>query len=312
MKSTTRCLILALSLVLLNNSIALGDTAGSKGKRVSPKTLRSMARVYMAYGQYEKAQPLVEKAFALAKKTNESDYELAMCLIDTAYLYKKQNKLADAEEMCEQGLELQQKVLYNKHPYIAHTLRILSSIYRDQGKLTQARTALEKATTIMRSSHGEDDLPMISLEADTAKLLVAQGDLTKAESNYSHVLSTMDKNRSDSFQKASVLEDLANLYLLQGKYVQAEPLINQVLSIKEKVYGLEHHFLVPALFIKARIEREKGNNTASERFIERALTSVKTTENITKIVEVQQRAQAIRADKVIASKLVAKAVNRQW
>ena len=44
------------------------STATAKGKNLSLKrnyssrALRAMARVYMAYGEYEKAQPLAEKA----------------------------------------------------------------------------------------------------------------------------------------------------------------------------------------------------------------------------------------------------------
>lgn len=294
--------------MLLNNSIALGNGVGLKRGQVSSKKLRSMARIYMAYGEYEKAQPLMEQALASARKTNTADYELAMCLIDTACLYNKQNKLTYAEELCKQGLELQQKFLYEKHPHIAYTLRILSSINMEQGKLDEAKSALDEATSIMSSSHSEDDYGMISLEIDKAKLLVAQGNLGKAESLYSHALSVIDRQSPNHFYKAGVLEDMAELYLLQKKYAEAESRINQVLSIKEEIYGFNHPFLVSALFIKAYIEREKGNYTASEEFIQRALATVKTTENITQIVEVQRRAEEIRDHKVIANRLIAKAV----
>jgi len=311
MKSTTSCTVWVLSLVLLllNNSIVVGNEVKPGGKQVSSKTLRTMARVYMAYGEYEKAQPLVEQALTLARKTNIPDYELAMCLIDTACLYKKQNKLTSAEKMCEQGLELQQKLLCKNHPYTAYTLRILSSIYREQNKLYQARSVLEKATTIMRSYHTEDDYAMVSLEIDTAKLLVVQGRLKEAESHYSHILATINKYSPDHFYKASILEDMAELYLQQGKYTEAEPLIDQALSMKEKVYGSEHHLLVAALFIKAGVEREKGNYAESENFIQRALAIAEKSENITKIVESQQHAKEIRFGKAVTDKAVAKAVN---
>ncbi len=70
-----------------------------------------MARVYMAHGDYTKAQPLAEKALTLAREKDASDSERAMCLIDLATLYKNQNKLVDAEKMSELVLELQKKIL---------------------------------------------------------------------------------------------------------------------------------------------------------------------------------------------------------
>ena len=57
----------------------------------SPKALRLMARVYMAHGDYDKAQPLLEKSLYLAKAQNTLDEELCYSLLDTAWLYQNQS-----------------------------------------------------------------------------------------------------------------------------------------------------------------------------------------------------------------------------
>ncbi len=155
-KSKTLFLVLVLGLVLLKGSIADGKPL--QGKKSPPcKTLRSMARVYMAYGDYAKAQTFAEQALALARTKNASDSELCLCVIDLAYVYDNQGRLSEAERMCKLGLKLQQKVYYKKHPYIAYTLRILSSIYQGQGRYRDARLALERAMAIMLDSHSADD-----------------------------------------------------------------------------------------------------------------------------------------------------------
>ena len=78
-------LVLVFTLVVMNPSIANGARLSGR-KYTSSKTLRSMARIYMAYGEYAKAQPLAEKALNLAKMKGASDSELAMCFIDLATL----------------------------------------------------------------------------------------------------------------------------------------------------------------------------------------------------------------------------------
>jgi hypothetical protein len=88
-QNKTLYILLALGIVLWSSSVANGKPRPIK-KTPSSKTLRSMARVYMAYGEYAKAQPLAEKALTSAKREHSSDYELAMCLIDLATLYKNQ------------------------------------------------------------------------------------------------------------------------------------------------------------------------------------------------------------------------------
>jgi len=111
----------------------------------------------MAYGEYIKAQPLAEQALTCAKRRGESDSELSMCLIDLGTLYKSQNKLLEAEKLCEQGLKLQEKVLYKSHPYVAYTLRTLASIYLEQGNYIKAENTMDKAMDIMLESHTKND-----------------------------------------------------------------------------------------------------------------------------------------------------------
>ena len=82
-----------------------------------------MARVYMACGQYQKAQPLAEKALDIARKNNEPDSQLSSCMIDLAWVYKFQGKLTDAEKLCEKGTLLQQKTHGPDYPYLAYSLR---------------------------------------------------------------------------------------------------------------------------------------------------------------------------------------------
>ena len=103
-----------------------------------------MARVYIAGGNYAMAQPLAENALTLAKAKDDSDSELCKCLIDLAFLYKNQGRFSDAQEVCKLGLELQKKIYYKDHPYVAGTLRILSSIYQGQGKYHLARETLDQ------------------------------------------------------------------------------------------------------------------------------------------------------------------------
>ena len=77
-------LVIAVCLTVFNGSMARGDSKPKEKKRFCT-VLRTMARVYMAYGDYAKAQPLVERALTLARTTNASDSELSLCLLDMAY-----------------------------------------------------------------------------------------------------------------------------------------------------------------------------------------------------------------------------------
>ena len=292
-------LVLVFSLVL-NTSITNGKSVPI-GKNSSSKTLRSMARIYMAYGEYAKAQPLAEKALTLARRKGTPDSELAMCLIDLATLYKNQNKLVDAEKMCELGLKLQEKVLYENHPFLAYTLSTLSSIYCEQGKYDQARSSLDSAMAVMLDSHTADENAMAPFFVDFAKLYLVQNALEKAESYYRKAMDLINNSYGPNhLYTANVLADVAKLYTMQKRYPEAEELINRAVTVQEKIYGSDHHLIAPSWLTKAKICQAKGEYAQAERLISRALVAVEKSGNVAAFSKLQQDAKEIRIIKQVA------------
>lgn len=293
---TSRGLVLALTLILLStNSITAGGITASPKKKPASKTLRSMARVYMAYGEYAKAQPLAEKALSMAKNNYTSDSELAMCLIDLSTVYKNQNKLDDAEKMCQMGLELQKKYLYEKHPYLAYTLSILSSIRCQQGNYDQAWSDLNKAVAIMIDAHSPDDKALAPFLVDAAKLHVAQGNLQQADRYYQKAMPLINNSYGPKhLYTANILTGIAKLYTLQEKYPQAEDAIDQALIVQEKVYGPDNHLIADSWVIKAKTCQAKGDTAKAEKLINKALVAVEKTGNMLALVKLQQDVSEIR------------------
>ncbi len=263
------CISIVLSLGIINASAASAEKVYSSG------SLRSMARVYMACGTYEKAQPLLESALNLAKKMNASDSEMCACLIDMAYLYKNQGKLIEAESMCLQGLELQRKVNGQNHPYVAYTLRILSEIYGRQARYHEAVKTLEQAFTIMRGFTLEDDQDLAPFKVDMARLLAALGDYEKAESYFMNAIASIEKHYGvNHLYTTRVYTSMASLYVQQGRYAEAEELIAKSLPIQERVHGPNHHQLIPVWLVKSKLYEAKGDLLNAKVFLEKSLSVV--------------------------------------
>jgi tetratricopeptide (TPR) repeat protein len=263
------CVSILLSLGIVSALAVPAQRTSSSG------SLRSMARVYMACGSYEKAQPLLERALNLAEKTNPADSEMCACMIDLAYLYKSQGRLAEAETMCLSGLQLQQKVNGQSHPYVAYTLRILSEIYRLQARYQEAVDTLEQALTIMRGFTLEDDQELAPFKVDMACLLATQGDYEKAESYFKNVIASIETNFGpEHLYTAKVYSSIASLYAQQGRYAEAEELIAKALPIQERVYGPGHHLLIPVWLIRAEIYEANGDLLNAKVFLEKSLSSV--------------------------------------
>ncbi|MHC4147531.1 MAG: tetratricopeptide repeat protein [Planctomycetota bacterium] len=306
-------LVLCCGLFVLLPGSAGARTPQAK-KPFSGRALRSMARVYMSSGGYEKAQP---------------DSELCACMLDLAYLYKDQGKLAQAETMCLSGLELQEKIHSPNHPYVAYTLRILGDIYQGQGRYREAENSLKRALTIMRGVSSEDASEVAPFKVDMARLLIAQGDLAGAESYFDEAIPVIERSyRPGHLYTAKVFTSVARLRVLQGRYVEAEELIGKALPVQERVYGPNHHFLVPVWLIKSRIYQAKGDMANAKKLLEKSLhiaenqtdprSLLKVLEtlvqlhrqsgNAKKVAKLQKRIEYIRARRRVVYAPVAKAV----
>ena len=69
---------------------------------------------------------------------------------------------------------------------------------------------------------------------------------------------------------ADGLNNLANVYLDQGKYAQAEPLLKRMLAIAEKALGPQHSHVAAVLKDYARLLRETGRNEEGRQMEQRA------------------------------------------
>jgi len=210
-------------------SLSIGTAlARPTGRAYSCSSLRSMARVYIASGGYEKAQPFLVKALNLARQTKASDSEISACMLDLAYLYKNQGRLTEAETTCLSGLELQEKAYSQSHPYVAYTLRILSEIYSRQARYHEAVGTMEQALTIMRGFTLEDDQELAPFKVDMARLLTAQGDYDNAESYFKNSIASIEKNYGvDHLYTAKVFTAMASLYIQKGRYAEGQARILQ-------------------------------------------------------------------------------------
>jgi len=300
-KTVILYLLIILSLILMHVSTVTGNPM-RQGKHLSSKTLRSMARLYMAYGEYAKAQPLAEQALALARRENAPDREWALCLIDLAVLYQQQNKLAEAENLCALGLTLQENILEQNHPHLAHTWRILAGIYQKQAKYEQAEIALDKALSVLQAHYAPDHIALAPLRVEMARLMLMRGDYEKSQSYYEQAQIHIENCYGPHhLYTAQVRAGLAELYLRQHKYDRAQELIERSIADQENIYGPTHHLVAPSWLTKAQICQARGDIDQAEKLIRKALFCVDKIQDTAVAAEVKQHVDEIRAQRHMAA-----------
>ncbi len=105
---------------------------------------------------------------------------------------------------------------------------------------------------------------------------------------------------------ANLLANVAKLYVLQGKYSQAEMLIAKAVTIQEKVYGQKNPLVAPSWLTMANVCWAKGDFTQAEKLIQKALAAVEKTGNVTQMVVMQRQVAQIYSIKPAIAGLIAK------
>ncbi|MCK4999967.1 MAG: tetratricopeptide repeat protein [Anaerohalosphaera sp.] len=270
-------------------------------KSASAKKYRSMARVYMTYGDFDKAKPLAESAVEMARKDKNGDKELSLCLLDLSYIYTKQNDPVGAGEICLEGLDVQKRVYSEDHPYVAYTLKTLSSIYRMQEENEEARGSISKAITIMGMYHEEDESAMGPFYAEMGKVLCDAEETDDAEYYYLRALELYCKSYGgEHLCTANLMSDIAGFYVDGERYFDAEPLVRLAMKIKETVYGEEHRQLAETFMTMAKICQAKGQTEMAEEYIGRAFRSVERSGDIEETAKLAAMATEARKIEKVA------------
>ena len=126
------------------------------------------ARAYQRNGDVEQTLFYYNKALEISLKYPE---EYKYCNVEHDYgniaaIYMKQERYAEAMEMCQRALEFQIATMPPNHPSFATTYQHMSKILSKQEKYEQAHEYLEKALEIQQTSVPVDHPDFISIYED--------------------------------------------------------------------------------------------------------------------------------------------------
>ncbi|MHC4231120.1 MAG: tetratricopeptide repeat protein [Planctomycetota bacterium] len=293
-------------IVLLLGVLVSVAPAGRRDKQMSTKTLRSMARAYMAFGKYEKAHTVAAQALQRARSQSTDPGEMALCLIDMGTVCSYEGLLTQARERLEEGVEFQKKALFDDHPYVAHTLRMLSDVCLRQGDLEQAETVLSQAVGIMLNHCDLQSKEMAPFILESANLQLEKGDLKRASDNYQAALDIYEQSfGSQHLMTANVLEKMARLHIVRNDTQEADSLMSQSLKIKTRIYGRYHPQLIDSWLAMARMCKQQGQSERCEYYLAKSTETVSNTRNAVTMARVYEQVNQIRKQTLVASAISA-------
>lgn len=278
--------------------------AQPKKQTSSSRNFRSMARAYMAFANYDKAHALAAQAIREAQKQHADTAEMALCLIDMGTVCSYEGFLKQAQENLEQGIELQKQALFNDHPYVAHSLRMLSDVCRRQGNLLKAEDTLGQAVAIMLKNCDLESREMAPFIAEAAHLQFAKGELDKAKNNYMMAMDLYESSYgANHLVTANLQEDYARVLMSAHEYDQADDLLSKSLTTKTRIFGRYHLSLVDCWLAKASLCQIQGKTEQCEYYLAKTTETAAESRNVITIAQIYEKVNQIRAGNLIASAL---------
>ncbi len=198
---------------------------------VQAQMLDLIGSAYQGMGQYEKAQPLLERGLALRQQVFGEEHEdVAQSLENLAVQQKRLGDYAAADSLFRIVLAMRRQVLGDDHLSISRTLSDLGTMLSQQGQHAEAE-AMAREGLAMRHRVAPDDHVEIAL----------------------------------------ALNELSGTLWEQGKPAEAEPLLREAYELYRQELDEDHPYVTNALGSLSVMAWAAGNLEDAERFVRETL-----------------------------------------
>ncbi|HBS88754.1 MAG: hypothetical protein A2W91_04235 [Bacteroidetes bacterium GWF2_38_335] len=205
------------------------------------QALNNEGFIYLSTGEYEKAEPLFEKAvkcFEDNKTENAKAYSFALSNIGT--LYNWTSRYEKAENVFLKVLEIRKKT-GEKTPEYATALNNLGNIYKDVGRYKESEEYYLKAIELRKELFGEKDSEYGVAINNLAILYVNMGQYDKGAEILLKARDIFKEIPGEGQVKyLTVTNNLGAIYWSMGDFIKAEPMLVDVEIKLKEIVGEEH------------------------------------------------------------------------
>lgn len=195
--------------------------------------LEQVARVLEAAAKYPDAEKFLSRAIAIREKASGADsVELTPDLIQMARIQVARRNLTAGEALYEKVLKIQQTKFSPNAPELLPSLDALAALSIEQHK--DAESLLKRTLSIREGSLGPTHVEVARNLDALAALFTEQKRFAEAQKASERALFIwMKELKAGSPELAEKYQKMAELYEALNQPVEAEPLVQQVLTARE-------------------------------------------------------------------------------
>ena len=217
---------------------------------VEAEVRHTIGTAYRNLGRYDRARPLLEAAFATRSgMLGDDDPETINTLSALAELAWRDSRYDNAVDLGRELLERHRRVYGEPSPEVAGSLEDLGRILTDAGRFDEAGPVVDQALAMTVEVDGERSLQAAACYQNKATLVqLERRDYAAAEELARKALEIhRGAIEAETMDTASMVNNLGVLILLQGRFEEALPVLQEAADLSRRVGGDRHPELARAL-----------------------------------------------------------------
>ncbi|HTU45610.1 MAG TPA: serine/threonine-protein kinase [Bryobacteraceae bacterium] len=205
------------------------EPSGEEGSYIMLQNLTALAVAEQYAGHYERSEVLHRRALELDRSIyGRSHPRVAIDLADLGAVEVTLGRYPEAEKLYRESLGIGNAWYGEAQPDVLAAKSILATILIQEGKLAEADSLLKSVLPLLEQVFGEKH-PYVCFTLDSlGKLAYRRGDLHAAQNYFERALAISDVLYGDAdFNTAIVKSDLSDIFIEEGQYTRAEPLLRE-------------------------------------------------------------------------------------
>jgi len=225
---------------LARQALARAEAAFPEGDHLVAEALNVLGMIHKFQGRYAEAEPLYQRALALAGALGDVEAE-ATLLHNVGGLCHARGDFAGGEPPARRAVELREAHLGPDHPATAADREAWGALLEGLGRLAEAEQAYASSLATFEAHQGPHSLEAASSLAALGSVQHAQGRLDDALASYRRALAIRQARLPPQhFDLALTMNNLAMLLDDRGAQQEARQLLEGALAIFTSALGPAH------------------------------------------------------------------------
>lgn len=235
-------------------------------------TLGGLGAICYYQGRYQEAEEFFQKGRQLYEQIVGNEHpEFGVATGALAMNYERLGRYQEAERLFQQAQACLEKAYGKEHPRTAQNLHNMSILYYVLNRDDEGLDCIQQALAIREKLLGEEH----NLTATSLLLVGAfyreQGKDAEVEEICKKSLAISQKGDGPKHYSASMMGNLADVYIKQNKYGEAEQLTLEAVAIQERELGVDHPEIASLFGTLALIYEHYGLHKKAEQYVRQAL-----------------------------------------